>query len=158
MAWSIPQWYPIDAQIPIQKSSVSRGFARLLGGSGPANGDPIGPASDPWALCHVKRLPTVSRRDTLMIKSFRHGGLGTLLFDWLEGRDSTEARRAPAASVGSAGCRGRAGRYGSAGLERFHALKGALKGYFAVWVDENWRLTFLFEAGHAEVVDYQDYH
>lgn len=41
---------------------------------------------------------------------------------------------------------------------RFHPLKGALQGYFAVWVDENWRLTFTFEDGHAEIVDYQDYH
>lgn len=41
---------------------------------------------------------------------------------------------------------------------RFHPLKGGLNGYFAVWVDENWRLTFTFEEGHAELVDYQDYH
>lgn len=41
---------------------------------------------------------------------------------------------------------------------RFHRLKGDLDGHYAVWVDENWRLTFKFESGHAELVDYQDYH
>ena len=41
---------------------------------------------------------------------------------------------------------------------RFHPLKGDLDGHYAVWVDENWRLTFKFDGGHAELVDYQDYH
>lgn len=41
---------------------------------------------------------------------------------------------------------------------RFHALKGELSGHWAVWVDENWRLTFRFTGKDAEVVDYQDYH
>lgn len=31
-------------------------------------------------------------------------------------------------------------------------------GYYAVWVDENWRLTFSFDGEDAELVDYQDYH
>jgi proteic killer suppression protein len=39
-----------------------------------------------------------------------------------------------------------------------HPLKGDLVGYWAVWVDENWRLTFRFVGTDAEVVDYQDYH
>jgi toxin HigB-1 len=41
---------------------------------------------------------------------------------------------------------------------RLHSLKGALKGHWAVWVDQNWRLTFTFEGEHAALVDYQDYH
>jgi toxin HigB-1 len=41
---------------------------------------------------------------------------------------------------------------------RFHALTGKLKGHWAVWVDENWRLTFTFEGRDAVLVDYQDYH
>jgi proteic killer suppression protein len=41
---------------------------------------------------------------------------------------------------------------------RFHPLKGDLDGHYAVWVDENWRLTFQFDGEHAELVDYQDYH
>ncbi len=41
---------------------------------------------------------------------------------------------------------------------RLHPLKGDLAGEWAVWVDENWRLTFRFEGADADVVDYQDYH
>jgi proteic killer suppression protein len=41
---------------------------------------------------------------------------------------------------------------------RFHALTGKLKGHWAVWVDENWRLTFRFEGRDAVLVNYQDYH
>jgi proteic killer suppression protein len=41
---------------------------------------------------------------------------------------------------------------------RLHLLKGGLAGHWAVWVDENWRLTFKFEGTDAVLVDYQDYH
>ena len=41
---------------------------------------------------------------------------------------------------------------------KLHALKGDLKGHWAVWVDANWRLTFTFEGPNAILVDYQDYH
>ncbi len=41
---------------------------------------------------------------------------------------------------------------------RCHALEGSLQGHHAVSVNANWRLTFLFERGHALLVDYHDYH
>ena len=41
---------------------------------------------------------------------------------------------------------------------RLHPLFGRLANHWAVWVDENWRLTFAFEGSDAELVDYQDYH
>ena len=41
---------------------------------------------------------------------------------------------------------------------KLHPLKGDLKGHWAVWVDENWRLTFRFDGADAVLVDYQDYH
>ena len=41
---------------------------------------------------------------------------------------------------------------------RFHPLKGRLAEHWAVWVDENWRLTFAFEGEDAVLVDYRDYH
>lgn len=41
---------------------------------------------------------------------------------------------------------------------KLHPLKGDLKGYWAVSVSGNWRLTFRFVGKDAEVVDYQDYH
>ena len=39
-----------------------------------------------------------------------------------------------------------------------HPLKGDLKGYWAVKVSGNWRLTFTFDGEDAILVDYQDYH
>ena len=38
---------------------------------------------------------------------------------------------------------------------RFHSMHG---GRYAVWVDENYRVTFRFDGGHAFEVDYKDYH
>ncbi|MEW6165905.1 MAG: type II toxin-antitoxin system RelE/ParE family toxin [Pseudomonadota bacterium] len=39
-----------------------------------------------------------------------------------------------------------------------HPLKGDRKGFWAVTVQANWRITFRFVDGDAEVVDYLDYH
>ncbi|MDO5681171.1 MAG: type II toxin-antitoxin system RelE/ParE family toxin [Pelistega sp.] len=39
-----------------------------------------------------------------------------------------------------------------------HPLQGTLKNHWSIKVSSNWRLTFIFQNGHAEVVDYQDYH
>lgn len=41
---------------------------------------------------------------------------------------------------------------------RLHALAGDRRGTWSVSVSGNWRVTFRFEAGDAEVVDYEDYH
>ena len=41
---------------------------------------------------------------------------------------------------------------------RLHPLKGNMKGFWAVTVRANWRVIFRFAEGHAEDVDYVDYH
>ncbi len=41
---------------------------------------------------------------------------------------------------------------------RLHELKGKRKGTWSVTVQANWRITFRFGEGDAEVVDYEDYH
>lgn len=92
-----------------------------------------------------------------MIKSFRHHGLER--FFWTGSKAGIQPKHAVRlrlqlgqldAVIGS----GDMDRPGW----RFHPLKGDLKGHFAVWVDENWRLTFKFAGEDAELVDYQDYH
>ena len=50
-----------------------------------------------------------------------------------------------------------AGQMNAPGL-RLHPLKGKPAGRYAVNVDENFRVIFRFEAGHAVEVDYGDYH
>ncbi|HHF1624174.1 TPA: type II toxin-antitoxin system RelE/ParE family toxin [Haemophilus influenzae] len=39
-----------------------------------------------------------------------------------------------------------------------HPLKGNLAEHWSVKVNGNWRLTFRFNEGNVEIVDYQDYH
>jgi proteic killer suppression protein len=39
-----------------------------------------------------------------------------------------------------------------------HKLQGSLSGHWSVKVNGNWRVTFRFENGDAEIVNYQDYH
>jgi proteic killer suppression protein len=41
---------------------------------------------------------------------------------------------------------------------RLHSLEGGLADHYAVWVNGNWRMTFMFEGENAVLVDYQDYH
>jgi toxin HigB-1 len=41
---------------------------------------------------------------------------------------------------------------------RLHPLKGIDLGRWSVWVNGNWRLTFVFREGQAYVLDYEDYH
>ena len=40
---------------------------------------------------------------------------------------------------------------------KLHPLKGNLRGYYAVSVSGNWRVTFRFQAGHAVDINYTDY-
>ena len=40
----------------------------------------------------------------------------------------------------------------------FHPFTGDRKGTWSVKVSGNWRVTFGFVAGHAESVNYEDYH
>ena len=41
---------------------------------------------------------------------------------------------------------------------RLHALSGGLNGLWSVWVNGNWRLTFMFVGQDVVLVNYQDYH
>jgi len=41
---------------------------------------------------------------------------------------------------------------------RLHALKGEMKGFWAVTIRANWRVVFRFEDGYAQDIDYVDYH
>lgn len=92
-----------------------------------------------------------------MIASFRHRGLEALY----EGRtsrrvspDHVEKLRDILAALDLS--------RGPEGMDlpgfRLHALKGPLKGHYAVLVSGNWRVTFRFEDGAAADVDYVDYH
>lgn len=101
----------------------------------------------------------VSPRDTIppLIRSFRHRGLQ---------RFFETGSKAGIQPKHAGRLRLQLGRLDAAsGPEdmnlpgwRLHPLRGDLSGHWAVWADENWRLTFRFVGTDAEVVDYQDYH
>lgn len=93
-----------------------------------------------------------------MIKSFRHRGIERFF------REGSKAGIQPKHAKR---LRLQLGRLdGAKGAEdmdmpgwKWHPLKhGNLAGHWAVWVDENYRLTFTFEGTDAVLVDYQDYH
>ncbi len=92
-----------------------------------------------------------------MIKSFRHRGLKALY----EGRRPAKIAPSHVAKLARIlSALDRSSGPDGMGLPgfRLHALKGGLKGHFAVSVSGNWRVTFRFEDGHAVEIDYLDYH
>ena len=41
---------------------------------------------------------------------------------------------------------------------RLHKLSGNRSDIWSVWVNGNWRITFRFIDGYAEIINYEDYH
>lgn len=92
-----------------------------------------------------------------MIRSFRHRGLqrfwarsdaSGLRPDWIRKtnrllRELEAARRPEEVPVAGTG---------------FHALRGDLKGRYAMTVSRNWRITFGWEGEGAIDIDLEDYH
>lgn len=92
-----------------------------------------------------------------MIRSFRHKGLERFFRTGsTSGIQAKHAKRLrlilaqldQAAFVGDMD-------FSGSGL---HPLKGDRKGIWSVTVQANWRITFPFEKGDAEIVNYEDYH
>lgn len=92
-----------------------------------------------------------------MIRSFRHKGIETFfLTGKMTGVQAKHAKRLRLqfAALDKAKAPGDM----NAPNWRLHPLEGEAAGRWSIWVDENWRLTFAFKDGDAELVDYQDYH
>ena len=92
-----------------------------------------------------------------MIKSFKHKGL-RLFFNTesTSGVRSDHAKRL-ALILGRLNVAKEPRDMALPGLH-LHQLKGERTGYFAVWVNGNWRVVFRFAQGHVYDVDYLDYH
>jgi proteic killer suppression protein len=92
-----------------------------------------------------------------MIRSFRHKGLKRLYEDNdLRGvvAEHVTKLRDILASLNAA----QAVEHMNLPGYRLHALKGDLKGFYAVTVRANWRVIFRFKDRGANDVDYVDYH
>ncbi|KMY84959.1 HigB toxin protein [Candidatus Paraburkholderia calva] len=100
---------------------------------------------------------SATRYDNFMIITFRHKGL-EVLYRTCSVR-GVQAAHAPKlnrilAALDAAASPEELNHPGY----KLHALKGELKGYWSIWVNGNWRVTFRFIGSDVELVDYQDYH
>ena len=92
-----------------------------------------------------------------MIRSFRHAGLEAFFRTGTKAGIQPKHAKRLQMQLGSLN-RTKGPNDMAAPPWRLHPLHGDMKGHWAVWVDENWRLTFTFEGSDAVLVDYQDYH
>jgi len=93
----------------------------------------------------------------LVIKSFRHKGLEA----FFENGSKAGIRPTHAKRLQLQLARPDAAKFPEdMGLPgwRLHPLTGTLKNHWAVRVDKNWRMTFIFEREDAVLVDYHAYH
>jgi toxin HigB-1 len=92
-----------------------------------------------------------------MIRSFRHAGIERFFRSGsMAGIQPKHARRLRL-QLGRLDTASGPGDMNLPGW-RLHPLRGDLAGRWAVWVDENYRLTFKFSGKAVEAVDYLDYH
>ena len=92
-----------------------------------------------------------------MIQSFRHKGLEKLYRKGNKsGINATHAKRIRLI-LGVLGAAQELRDINLPGL-KMHKLKGELKGFYAVNVSGNWRVTFRFDGKDVFDVDYLDYH
>ena len=92
-----------------------------------------------------------------MIKSFRHKGLQLFFEKGSKAGINTQHEKRLRLMLSRLDDAVKANDMDAPGW-KLHSLKGDLKGHWAIWVDENWRLTFTFEDKDAILVNYQDYH
>jgi toxin HigB-1 len=92
-----------------------------------------------------------------VIRSFRHKGLAELFETASSRRVQPKHAARLKLILTMLNAATHPGQMNAPGL-RLHPLKGKPAGRYAVWVDENYRVTFRFESGHAVEVDYGDYH
>jgi proteic killer suppression protein len=92
-----------------------------------------------------------------MIKSFRHKGLQRFFESGSKAGIKAQHERRLRLMLSRLDDSTRAADMDAPGW-KLHPLKGGMKGYWSVWVDASWRLTFTFEGTDAVLVDYEDYH
>ncbi len=92
-----------------------------------------------------------------MIKSFRHKGLAESFATGNPRKVQPKHGKRPRMILTMLNAATAPRQMNAPGL-RLHPLRGKPEGRFAVDVDENYRVVFRFEAGHAIEVDYGDYH
>ncbi|OFZ99847.1 MAG: peptidase [Betaproteobacteria bacterium RIFCSPLOWO2_02_67_12] len=93
-----------------------------------------------------------------MIKSFRHRGIERFFRDGSKAGIQPKHAKRLRLQLGRLDAAKGAQDMNLPGWKWDPLKHGNLTGHWAVWVDENYRLTFAFEGTDAVLVDYQDYH
>jgi len=95
-----------------------------------------------------------------MIKRFRHKGLAEFFYTGSARKIQAKHAKRLRMILTMLNAATHARQMDTPGLSglRLHPLKGKPEGRWAVDVDENFRVVFRFEEGHAVEVDYGDYH
>ena len=92
-----------------------------------------------------------------MIKNFKHRGLQQFFESGSKGGILPTHAAKLRDVLGSLDAAGAVGDLDAPGYN-LHPLKGQLKGRWAVTVSGAWRVTFRFQRGDANSVDYEQYH
>lgn len=92
-----------------------------------------------------------------MILSFKHKGLANFFFTGNTAGIMVEHQKKLRLILGRLNAANSIDDMKLPGL-RLHPLEGKRKGTWSVKVSGNWRVTFKFNDGHAEVINYEDYH
>lgn len=92
-----------------------------------------------------------------MIKSFKHKGLSTFFHTGNLGRINAQHSSKLARILDRLDASSTSRDMNLPGY-KLHSLLGKEKGFWSVWVNGNWRVTFQFEGDDVVSVDYRDYH
>lgn len=92
-----------------------------------------------------------------MIRSFRHKGLERFFYHGTKSGIQVKHAVKLRLILGRLGAAEVLKDMDLPGL-KLHSLTGKRSGIWSVSVSGNWRVTFRFEDGHADLVNYEDYH
>lgn len=107
--------------------------------------------------CVIDKRQATRYRFNKVIRSFNHRGLKAL-YDGRTAKRVAPEHAEKLRDILALLDRSRTARDIDLPGFRLQALKGVLKGHYAVSVSGNWRVTFRFEDGRAVGVDYVDCH
>ena len=93
-----------------------------------------------------------------MIKSFRHKGLEQLFYKESTKGIKHEHKKKLCQALSVLNAASTIEDIESVKPFRCHSLIGKRKKESAVWINKNWRVTFIFEDGNVYLTNYEDYH
>ena len=158
---------PLSPAVAAKADLNPRGSARVRrhwksrladGARSDSGGGLFGSVRSAYPACRCNhmdcRYVTDSVTLRIVIKTFRHKGLAALFETGNARKVQPKHAKRLNLILTALNAATQAAQMAMPGM-RFHPLHGDR---YSVWVDENYRVTFRFQGGHAYEVDYEDYH